>query len=72
MPHGSDHRYTIKRLSNLRNAFSQGFDITTLGLPASLKQQVFPPAFPNVTITGYNVTASIPTSSPAARCARPT
>jgi outer membrane receptor protein involved in Fe transport len=53
-------RYTITRLSNFRNAFSQGFDITTLGFPASLKQQVFPPAFPYIGITGFNVTASIP------------
>jgi hypothetical protein len=52
-------RYTITRLSNFRNAFSQGFDITSLGFPATLKQQVFPPAFPNITITGFNVTGSI-------------
>jgi hypothetical protein len=52
-------RYTITRLSNFRPAFSQGFDVTTLGFPASLKQ-TFPPAFPYINITGYNVTGSIP------------
>jgi outer membrane receptor protein involved in Fe transport len=53
-------RYSITRLTNVRTAFSQGFDITSLGFPASLKQQVFPPAFPDIAITGYNVTSSIP------------
>jgi Carboxypeptidase regulatory-like domain len=53
-------RYSITRLTNVRTAFSQGFDITTLGLPASVKQQVFPPAFPDIAITGFNVTSSIP------------
>ena len=53
-------RYSITRLTNVRTAFSQGFDITTLGFPASLKQQVFPPAFPSISITGFNVTSSIP------------
>lgn len=53
-------RYSLTRLTNFRSSFSQGFDITSLGLPASLKQQVYPAAFPYVGITGYNVTGSIP------------
>jgi hypothetical protein len=53
-------RYSLTRLTNFRTAFSQGFDITSLGLPASLKQQVYPSAFPYINITGFNVTSSIP------------
>src|SRR5207248_10897179 len=53
-------RYSLTRLTNYRSAFSQGFDITTLGFPASLASQVYPPAFPYMNITGFNVTGSIP------------
>ena len=54
-------RYSITRLINNREAFSDGFDITTLGLPAGLQAQIGEPiAFPNMTITGLNVTGSIP------------
>jgi hypothetical protein len=52
-------RLSFTRLSNTRTAFSNGFDITTLGLPAALAAQLYPHAFPDITVTGYNVTSSI-------------
>lgn len=58
-------RYSITRLGNRREAFSTGFDITTLGLPRSLQEQIVEPvAFPFINITGFNVTASIPNTIP--------
>lgn len=54
-------RLSWARLSNFRRPFSDGFDITALGLPASLKQAIGdPPAFPVVNITGLGMTGSIP------------
>ncbi|HLJ15249.1 MAG TPA: TonB-dependent receptor [Bryobacteraceae bacterium] len=53
-------RYSLTRLSNFRTPFSNGFDITKLGLPSSLAAQLFPHAFPDVTITGESITGSIP------------
>ncbi len=54
-------RYSITRLINNREAFSDGFDITTLGLPAGLQAQIGEPsAFPNIGVTGLSVTGSIP------------
>jgi len=46
-------RFSFTRLSNQRPPFSNGFDITSLGLPASLESQLSPHAFPEITITGY-------------------
>jgi hypothetical protein len=54
-------RYSITRLGNNREPFSDGFDIATLGLPANLQAQIGEPrAFPHINITGFNVTGSIP------------
>jgi hypothetical protein len=53
-------RMSFTRLGNFRSAFSDGFDITRLGLPASLAAQLYPHAFPDVTITGMSITGSIP------------
>ena len=55
-------RYSYTRLSNFRSAFSEGFDIATLGFPADFGPQLVPRAFPNFGITGYSVTGSIPSS----------
>ena len=52
-------RYSFTRLSNFRTAFSDGFDITSLGLPASLAAQLYPHAFPDITITGFSVASSV-------------
>jgi outer membrane receptor protein involved in Fe transport len=52
-------RYSYTRLSNFRSAFSEPFDIATLGFPADFGPQLVPRAFPNFTLTGYNVTGSI-------------
>jgi hypothetical protein len=46
-------RFSFSRLSNQRPPFSNNFDITSLGLPASLASQLYPHAFPEITITGY-------------------
>jgi Carboxypeptidase regulatory-like domain/TonB dependent receptor len=46
-------RFSFTRLSNVRPPFSNGFNITSLGLPASLESQLSPQAFPEITITGY-------------------
>ncbi|MEO7144931.1 MAG: carboxypeptidase regulatory-like domain-containing protein [Bryobacteraceae bacterium] len=53
-------RYSFTRLSNFRPAFSNGFDITSLGLPSSLASELSPRAFPEITVTGLGVTGSIP------------
>ncbi len=54
-------RYSITRLGNNREPFSDGFDIASLGLPANLQSQIGEPrAFPHINITGFNVTGSIP------------
>lgn len=54
-------RYSFTRLGNRREPFSDGFDLTTLGLPANLQPQIGEPrAFPYVSITGFSVTGSIP------------
>lgn len=55
-------RASYARLSNFRNPLSYGFDLTQLGLPASLVQQIYPPAFPSIMITGYTVTSSVSNS----------
>jgi hypothetical protein len=53
-------RYSYTRLSNFREPFSNGFDLTTLGFPQAFAVQVEPRAFPNIGITGFSVDASIP------------
>lgn len=54
-------RSSFSRLSNFRRPFSDGFDITTLGLPASLRDAIDDPrSFPVVTITGLGTSSSIP------------
>ncbi len=46
-------RYSFARLANRRNSFSEGIDITTLGYPASLAQQLATmPLFPAISVTG--------------------
>lgn len=52
-------RYSFTRLSNQRPPYSNGFDLGTLGLPESLNSQLFPHAFPDITITGYSVSSSV-------------
>jgi hypothetical protein len=57
-------RGSFSRLANVRGPISQGLDITQLGLPAGLSQQIgAPAAFPVVNITGYSVSSSVPNSS---------
>ncbi|NWF82528.1 MAG: hypothetical protein HXY18_01710 [Bryobacteraceae bacterium] len=54
-------RSSFSRLSNFRRPFSDGFDITTLGLPASLQAAIGDPrSFPVVTMTGLGTSSSIP------------
>ncbi len=54
-------RYSATRLINNRRPYSDNFDITSLGLPASMRQgMVDPLSFPAITITGYSVTGSVP------------
>ncbi|MBY0503344.1 MAG: carboxypeptidase regulatory-like domain-containing protein [Bryobacteraceae bacterium] len=54
-------RYSATRLLNNRRPYSDNFDITSLGLPAYMRQgMVDPLSFPAITITGYNVTGSVP------------
>jgi hypothetical protein len=57
-------RASFARLANFRGPISEGFDITKLGLPASLASQIgAPAAFPVVTITGYGVSSSVANSA---------
>jgi len=54
-------RYSASRLINFRRPYSDNFDITSLGLPAYLREgMVDPLSLPAITITGYSVTGSIP------------
>ena len=57
-------RGSFARLANVRGPISQGFDISQLGFPAGLSQQIgAPAAFPVINITGYNISSSVPNSS---------
>ncbi len=54
-------RYSATRLINNRRPYSDNFDITSLGLPAYMRQgMVDPLSFPAITITGYSVAGSVP------------
>ena len=53
-------RYSYTRLSNFRSAFSEPFDIATLGFPAGFGPQLVPRAFPNFGLNGYSTSSSIP------------
>jgi outer membrane receptor protein involved in Fe transport len=54
--------FSFTRLENNRRPFSDGFDITTLGFPASFKAAVFPVSFPTIIMTGFGGSFSIPNS----------
>lgn len=51
--------YSFTRLSNVRRPRSFGFDIASLGFPADLKDQLFPPSFPSVLVNGMGGASSI-------------
>jgi len=54
-------RISASRLINFRRPYSDNFDITSLGLPAYLREgMVDPLSLPPVTIVGYSNTGSIP------------
>jgi hypothetical protein len=54
-------RYSASRLINFRRPYSDNYDITSLGLPAYLRQgMVDPISLPPITITGYSNTGSVP------------
>ena len=53
-------RYSFTRLANFRNPYSYGFDSSQLGLPASLTTQFPVASFPDITVTGFSATASVP------------
>ncbi|MBL8211495.1 MAG: TonB-dependent receptor [Bryobacterales bacterium] len=54
-------RYSVTRLVNNRRPYSDNFDITSLGLPAYMRQgMVDPLSLPAIQITGYSVTGSVP------------
>ena len=54
-------RYSATRLINNRRPYSDNFDITSLGLPAYMRQgMVDPLSFPAINITGYSATGSVP------------
>ena len=60
----STFRVSYSRLANKRTPLSNGFDISTLGLPSVLAQQIgAPAAFPAIDITGYAVSSSIPNNA---------
>lgn len=53
-------RTSFDRLTNERKPAAVGFDISTLGFPAQLANEIGPPAaFPVVTISGYGVSGSV-------------
>ncbi|MDQ6760057.1 MAG: TonB-dependent receptor, partial [Acidobacteriota bacterium] len=56
-----EFRASFSRFSNFRNPFSDGFDMTSLGLsPRLVAQLAGLRAFPAISVTGYTVTASVP------------
>ena len=53
-------RVSGARLTNLRTPNSEGFDISSLGLPSNLSNQLGPPAtFPYISISGVATTGSL-------------
>jgi hypothetical protein len=54
-------RYSVTRLINNRRPYSDGFDITSIGLPAYMRGgMVDPLSLPAINITGLSRTGSIP------------
>ena len=54
-------RYSASRLINFRRPYSDNFDVTSLGLPAYMREgMVDPLSLPALTITGYSNTGSVP------------
>ncbi len=54
-------RYSATRLINRRRPYSDNFDITSLGLPAYMRNgMVDPISLPAIQITGYSITGSVP------------
>ncbi|MBI3680542.1 MAG: TonB-dependent receptor [Acidobacteria bacterium] len=54
-------RYSASRLINFRRPYSDNFDLSSLGLPAYMREgMVDPISLPAVTITGYSNTGSVP------------
>jgi len=51
--------FSFTRLENNRDAYSAGFDITTLGLPANLKPQLIPESFPSIQVAGMGGSFSV-------------
>jgi outer membrane receptor protein involved in Fe transport len=51
--------FSFTRLENNRRPFSNGFDITSLGLPSALKAQLIPESFPSITVAGLGGSFSI-------------
>ena len=53
-------RYSATRLINFRRPYSDNFDITSIGLPAYMRDgMVDPLSLPAITITGYSITGSV-------------
>lgn len=57
--------FSFTRLENNRRPFSNGFDITSLGLPGALKSQLIPESFPSITVAGMGGAFSITNSGTA-------
>lgn len=54
-------RYSVSRLINNRRPYSDGFDVTSIGLPAYMVQgMVDPISLPAINITGLSRTGSVP------------
>ena len=51
--------FSFTRLENNREAYSSGFDITSLGLPAALKPLLIPESFPSVQVSGMGGSFSV-------------
>ena len=54
-----EFRASFSRLGNYDPVLGGSFDITKLGLPASLAAQTQPAAFPAVIVTGYSLSSSV-------------
>ena len=53
-------RYSFNRLTNARLSLSSGYDLTTLGFPASFARALQYPSVPAFNITGFSNSATVP------------
>jgi hypothetical protein len=59
-------KYSFNRLTNTRLPLSDGYDLTSLGFPASFANALQFPSIPAISITGFSSSSSVPNVGTAA------